>query len=156
MAGASVFTSAQRALLRAVLNRIIPAEGNLPGAGAVGVDETIERATLTSAVLRRTLLDGLAAIEVTAWRTGGNDFITLPEASQDETLRQVERAQASFFGQLVVLAYRGYYLQPRIVQLVGMETRFPQPEGFVLPTFDPRLLDKVKARGPIYRPTEGP
>ena len=155
MPGESVFTPAQRVLLQAVLNRIIPAEGKLPGAGTVGVDETIEGAALASTLLRRTLLDGLAAIEATAWRTGGNDFVALPAAIQDETLRQVEQARSSFFSQLVVLTYRGYYLQPRIVQLVGMETRPPQPDGFTLPTFDVHLLDKVKARGPIYRPTEG-
>lgn len=156
MAGESVFTAAQRVLLQAVLNRIIPAEGKLPGAGAVGVDEAIEGAALASSALRRTLLDGLAAIEVTAWQSGDSDFVALPAAAQDEALRQVERVQSSFFSQLVLLTYRGYYLQPRIVQLVGMETRPPQPDGFALPTFDAHLLDKVKARGPIYRPTQGP
>ncbi len=156
MAAEEVFTPAQRALLRAVLNRIIPAEGELPGAGDLGVDEVVERAAVAAPTLCRTLLDGLTAIEVASWQTGGRDFVELPETAQDEALRQVERAQPIFFNHLIVQTYRGYYVQPKVIQLVGMETRPPQPEGFTLPPFDPRLLRKVEARGPIYRPTEGP
>ncbi|MGH2457871.1 MAG: gluconate 2-dehydrogenase subunit 3 family protein [Chloroflexota bacterium] len=147
----SLFTDEQRALLKAALNRIIPADDRFPGAGDLGGADAIERSTGSSASRRRTLLDGLCQIDLTAWREDDRAFAALPAERQDHVLRLVERASPVFFDRLVALAYRAYYVNPEIVRLVGAPTRPPQPEGYALPPFDPARLENVRKRGPIYR-----
>src|SRR5207302_2921761 len=65
-AAPSVLTEEQRALLDAVLDRLVPANGPVPAAGALGVADSIDRTLGQDAALRRLFFDGLLAIEVTA------------------------------------------------------------------------------------------
>src|SRR4051794_17455194 len=64
----AVLSDEQRALLAAVLDRIVPARDGLAGAGGLGVDASIERTLALTPHLRRLFLEGLAEIAVTAGR----------------------------------------------------------------------------------------
>jgi hypothetical protein len=110
----------------------------------------IER-SLASGAVRRQFLDGLATIDVTSWREADSDFTDLSGERQDTILQSVERAAPEFFDLIVNQTYRGYYVNPKIIALVGAAVRPPQPLGHDLPAFDPKLLEKVRARGPIFR-----
>jgi hypothetical protein len=149
----AILSDPQRDLLRAVLNRLIPAAEQFPGAGDLGVGAVIER-SLTSGAARRQFLDGLVTIDVTSWRVADATFTDLSGEQQDTILQGVERAAPEFFDLLVNQTYRGYYVNPTVIALVGAEARPPQPIGHVLPGFDPTLLAKVRARGPIFRRIE--
>src|SRR5437588_667148 len=59
---------AQEALLTAIVNRIIPADGKHPGAGDLGVAGTIHRTLAASPALLRLFCDGLVEIEVESSR----------------------------------------------------------------------------------------
>ena len=150
----AILSDAQRDLLRAVLDRLIPADDHFPGAGELGIGPVVERSLVNSGTARRRFLEGLATIDVTSWRVADAGFLDLSSEQQDAVLKSVEQAAPEFFDQLVNLTYRGYYVNPTIIGLVGAETRPPQPIGHVLPAFDPALLAKVRARGPIYRPVD--
>lgn len=147
----AVLTADQQAVLRAVLNRIIPAEGDFSGAGDLDVASAVERELTSSSKLRRVLLDGLAEITLAAWRSADGDFAGLSPERQDEVLKTVEQACPSEFDALVASTYRGYYVHPTILRLVGAAKQPPQPEGYALPPFDPSLLENVRQRGPVYR-----
>ena len=151
MTRVDLFTSDQRNLVRAVLDRIIPAEGDRPGAGAIGVADYLERAIAPSPGARRLFLDGLAEIELVASRQAGAAFVGLPGVRQDEILTLVETARPVFFDQLVNRTYEGYYGNPRVLVAIGHDPRPPQPRGYTLPAFDPAVLDQVRARCPIFR-----
>jgi hypothetical protein len=141
-----VLDDAQRLLLGAVLNRIIPARGDLPGAGDLDAGAGIERALGESPRLRRLFLDGLTAIQVLAsWQ-----FVDVDEAMQTAHLRRVEQGHPAFFAALVDHAYRAYYTLPEVQQAVGWN-RPPQPLGHTLPPFDPNLLAQQRARAPFWR-----
>ena len=150
----NVLTSEQRSVLVAILNRIIPAEGVLPGAGDLGLVNFIERSIATSPESRRLFLDGIGEIEVIAWRHGNATFHALTIQQQDEVLTLVETTRPDFFSQLVDRAYQGYYVDPRALAAIGHDPRPPQPLGYTLPAFDPSLLDRVRARGPLFRVVE--
>lgn len=152
MDNGSLFTDEQRALFKAALNRIIPAESALPGAGDLGVADSIERSIQSVASRRRAFLDGLGQIDLTSWRECDRAFSDLSSDRQDHVLRLVEQANPSFFDKLVTYTYRCYYVNSTIVQLVGASPRPPQPEGHALPPFDPSRLANVRKRGPIHRP----
>ena len=154
MANATVFSGRQRELLVAVLNRVIPGEINLPGAGDLGVASAIERNVLDSPRLRRIFAEGLAAIDLAAWQSNDRDFVDLESEQQDTVLKVVERDRPEFFDVLITHTYRAYYVNPRILLALGIEARPPQPNGYHLPAFDETLLDNVRRRGRLFRQTD--
>ncbi|MBV9355485.1 MAG: gluconate 2-dehydrogenase subunit 3 family protein [Chloroflexi bacterium] len=138
----------QRELLRLVLNRIVPARRDLPGAGDLGVGDSIEHTLAVDIRLRRLFLDGLASIATAA----PAPFSDLDAAAQTALLRGVEQQAPAFFAALVDHGYRGYYTQPRVLAAIGLEPRPPQPLGHRLPPFDPELLRQQRDRAPFWRP----
>lgn len=144
-----VLDDSQRLLLRAVLNRIIPSRGDLPGAGDLEAGASIERTLGESPRLRRLFLDGLTAIQVSA----SPQFVEMDEAEQTAHLRRIEQTDPAFFTALVDHTYRAYYTSPSVQQALGWRT--PQPLGHSLPPFDPDLLVQQRARAPFWRRSSG-
>lgn len=151
----SILDGPQRSLLEAVLSRLIPAKGELPGAGGLGIATSIERTLATTPQLRRLLLDGLTAIDLAAARRAPNGFLALNGDARDEVLRQVESEQPTFFAALVNHAYHGYYTHAAVLRqleaTMGYPARPPQPLGHTLPPWDPAILAKQRERAPFWR-----
>ena len=112
--GNRVFTDSQESLIKDVVNRIVPAEGEFPGAGDLGVASHFDAAVGQSARLTKLFLTGLSHIEVVALRSQGKDFGALSPEERDQVLRQVERDQPEFFNALVQHTYNGYYTNPAV------------------------------------------
>lgn len=149
----AVLDADRRALLAAVLDRIIPPHDGLPGAGELGVAGLIERTLAVSPRLRRLFLEGLVEIELASARAADQGFRDLDAEDQDALLQAVEGARPAFFVALVEHAFRGYYGLPRVHEMIGHESRPPQPGGHRLPPFDPALLAKQRDRAPFWRRT---
>lgn len=146
---AIVLDEANRATLRAALNRIIPPNEPLPGAGDL-VLSTLERDVAAVPNLRRAFLDGLRRLDLAAWTSQDRSFADLDPAARDALLRRAESDDAAFFDLLVRQTYVAYYADPRVVAALGLLPA-PQPRGYPLPPFDPSLLDRVRERGEIWR-----
>src|SRR3954451_25007165 len=99
--------------MHAILNRIIPADDSLPGAGDLGLSDFVERQLALVPAVRRMFLDGIAEIALTAWLREDGAFVDLSADRQDRVLRQVEQSWPYFFEQLVGFTYAGYYVDPR-------------------------------------------
>jgi Gluconate 2-dehydrogenase subunit 3 len=152
-----VLTPAQLSLLGAILDRLVPAEGDLPGAGALGGAGEIDAILGARPALRPTLLEALRAIEAQG------DFLALSPEQQDDALRAAERAAKGPFRALVRQAYSAYYSHPAVLRAVGYglpssppsgPPSGPQPAGFPQITqtpFDESRLDAVRQRGPLWR-----
>ena len=151
--GGRVFTEVQGILLKDVINLIVPAEGEFPGAGDLGVVEYLDRVAGESAALTALLLPGLAHIEITASRARGKGFGGLSVEERSQVLRQVEQDHPNFFSALVQQTYNGYYTNPAIYRLVGPEAHDPQPKTGQVSPFNPQLLDDVRKLGRMYRET---
>jgi hypothetical protein len=149
----AILTDEQRALLVAALNCIVPPNGDLPGAGDLGVAEFIERVAADSPAGRRRLIDGLTAIQLAGLRRGAPGFAALDADGQEALLAEIEVTLPLAFGSLVSYAYRGYYTDPRVQTAVGFEPRPPHPRGHDLPVFDAALLERQRQRTPFWRPT---
>jgi len=146
-----VLDEPRRALLRAVLNRIVPARTDLPGAGDLDVGRGIERTLAESTRLRRLFLDGLTEVAVTARQQTGAAFDELEATRQTAVLQTVEQDRPAFFVALVEHTYRGYYTLAAVQRAVGFAPRPPQPLGHQLAPFDPALLDMQRQRAPFWR-----
>ena len=149
---ATILADGERATLVAALNRIVPAHGALPGAGDLGVADTIEQALVEAPSLRRAFIDGLRSIDLA---DGEEGFVALASDEQDSCLRAIEAREATFFATLVEYTYRGYYVLPVVQRAIGLSGEPPQPRGYQLAPFDPALLAIQRRREPFWRRTDG-
>ena len=145
-----ILSAEQRALLAAVMNRIVPAQGEMPAAGDVGIAEFVESVAAGSIEGRRRLLEGLVQIELAAADRGG-DFATLSAEAQTAALRSVEAASVGFFQYLVTQTYRGYYTNETVASLLAY--RAPNRQDYDPLPFDENLLEPARERGQIWVPT---
>lgn len=136
MSGAAV----DQGVLAAVLDRLLPPNGELPGAGSLG---------LGAGIAAEVALPVLGALPA--------GFVALDPAAQTAALQAIEAASPAPFHELVRFAYVAYYRDSRVLarieQATGYPNRPPQPLGYDMEPFDPSLLDVVRARAPHYRDT---
>jgi len=143
----SILSDVQRAMLAAVLNRIVPAAGDMPAAGDLGIAGFVESVAAGSTGKRRTLMDGLVQVELAASERGGS-FAALSEAAQVDAMRAVETSSPGFFQELVTQTYRGYYTDATVCRALGY--RPPNREDYDPLPFDDSLLEPVRQRGQIW------
>lgn len=117
----TVLTEYQRETLRALIDRIIPAD-DFPGGWEAGVGDYLDR---QFAADLRPLIEmyraGLDALAHEARATAGSDFARVAPDAQDEVLRRVEAGDVAtewsvdpseFFRTVVEHAAEGYYGDP--------------------------------------------
>lgn len=135
----SVLSPSQADLLTVVLNRLIPPEGELPGAGDVGVAENIQTFLGEATDSRQPIIDLLH------WLTVRGADATIPDATLDALLGRCEAEMSHAFELVVHLAYSAYYQHPRIRTLLS--EKYPSPSGDDV--LDESALDFVRQQGPI-------
>ena len=145
-----ILSDNQRALLAAALNRIVPAQEEMPAAGDLGIGEFVESVAAGNSTKRRNLLDGLVRIELAAAERGGA-FTSLSTDAQTETLRAVQVTDPEFFQELVTQTYRGYYTNETVFDLLSY--RAPNREDYDPIPFNGSLLEPVRQRGQVWVPT---
>jgi hypothetical protein len=130
-------------VLTAAMDRLIPAIGITPAAGAMGIAAEVEE---RGRVLDRhwagllALLDALPA-----------DFSGLSSEQQDDALRSFEGEDPTHFGLALDLIYTVYYMQPWAHHRLGWHGRTPQPDGNTLEPFDQAVLETARKRAPLWR-----
>ena len=146
----SVLTAAQRAIVDAVLNLIVPpsADGRLPGAAEVGVPAFL---VAEAADALPALCEELDELERRARARFARGFAAL-EARERGSLLGETRAQApAFMSRLAMETLACYYQHDRVLEGLGLEARAPYPKGYEVVPGDLSLLAPVRARGKIYR-----
>lgn len=137
------------AQLDAVLDTIIPARGELPGAGTLGLANAVMTDAKTSGHLDdiAKVLEALPA-----------DFAALDPSARESVLRDIERSAPQAFAMVVNMVYTAYYTQPKVLAGISERTGYnpgpPQPSGYTLAPFDDGLLAPVRDRGPLWRSDE--
>jgi hypothetical protein len=151
---AGLFGGEKRGLLAQVLDAIIPPgpDGTLPGAGELGVADSVERALGEQPELGALAAQGLSTIDALARSRNPQGFAALSREDRASVLREVEGREPAFFGAMVLFTYIGYYTHPRVVERLGLRPH-PQPDGYELEPGDlDTLLQDVRARSPkLYR-----
>ena len=145
------FSEEQAALAAEVLDRIVPGRDGFPGAGELGVAQHVSGVAASNPDLGRLFQDGLASIESASREAHSAAFADLADDQKVEVLRTVEAGSPQFFAMLVRHTYAGYYSDSRVIELLGLEARPPQPLGFDLDPFDPSMVEKVRERGKVWR-----
>ena len=144
-----LLTDNQKLLLIQVFNRLIPSEGNLPAAGALGLHDNLEANIARSQNSIRVFLEGLVQIEVTAIREKDQDFLALPASDQDSVISAVQKSNPVFFTDLRRHCYNNYYTHPTVQELIGYSRS--EPHEYRPEPFDKSLLEPQRNRQPFWR-----
>ncbi len=145
-----ILSNEQRALLASILNRVVPATGEMPAAGDLGIGDFVASIAEGKTATRRRLLETLVQIELAATDRGG-DFASLSADSQTDALRAVQSAAPENFQYLVTQTYRGYYTNETVTGLLSYSP--PNREDYDPLPFDETLVEPVRQRGQIWVPT---
>jgi hypothetical protein len=145
-----VFSPAQRQLLDAVLDRIIPPQENRPGAGTVGVGDFVESVAVGEPGLIRMFVQGLATIEIAAAEQGPGGFASLSTEGRDAALKATEHSHPDFFDQLVLQVYNGYYTNLTVFDAIGYTLPSSPEPGGKLALMDETLLEAQRQRAPFW------
>ena len=146
-----IFSQEQHILLTAVLNRLVPAEGNMPGAGDLGLGRFVEDAVASKPEMVKLFSRGLSEIEIAGSSAGA--FGQCRPSEQDAVLKSVEQRETEFFEELVRQAYNGYYTNARVFEAIGFSPQSAAP-GATPALLDESLLDKQRQRAPFWTPTD--
>ncbi|MDE2867208.1 MAG: gluconate 2-dehydrogenase subunit 3 family protein [Chloroflexota bacterium] len=144
---AHILTPEELALLTLVQDELVPAYGDLPGAGTLGGALTVDAYLAERPWLRRPVLTALRAVEAAA---GETPFAELDSGGRVGILRRVEGEDPEAFTELVKQTYNAYYTRPDVQASLGIDGP-PQPLGFELPAFDESRLARVQAMGKLWR-----
>jgi hypothetical protein len=136
-------TEAERGAMRAIMDRLVPPVGDLPGAGAMGLLSEVEMMAARHRPFHRALLRMLEDVAADAFSQTG--------PAQDSAIRAFERAEPAVFKTVLEVVYLAYYGDERVHRRIGWRTGPVQPRGFTLPPFDEAILETARQRAPFWR-----
>jgi hypothetical protein len=142
-------TNVDHALLSAILDRLIPAVGDVPAAGHMGLTEEIVR---LSGQQKRFQEEFESAMSMFA--DFSPDFASLQGVHQDDVIRKYEAANSDLFASILTISYIVYYKDERVHNRLGWSSKTPQPDGNEMEPWDESVLDKMRTREPFWRQVE--
>jgi hypothetical protein len=147
----SGLAQAERELLRAAMDQIIPAGDGMPAASAVGGVDYLDRLARQAPDLRADLETSLTALQQLCRQQLGKDFTAISQEDQLEALKRLEKQQPVTFASLRDYVYESYYTQPQVWKLIGYEFYPTNAGGPKMKPFDESVLAKVKKMPKLYR-----
>jgi hypothetical protein len=148
----SGFDREQTDALLAAMDAIIPAEGGMPSASAVGGGRYLEQLAQSEPLIKSKLEGSLEALNQVSLKFFNSEFSALPQEKKIEALKQLEsQAAPELFADLRNYVYESYYTQPQVWKLIGYEFYPTNHQGPHLNPFDETVLSQVKKMGKLYR-----
>ena len=146
MSAESLLTAAQRDDLRAIAAIMIPAskEFDLPGA-----DDRMIQSDIIATLGRDAVLVGQALDELA--RLAGSPLDALDPERREAVAIKLRASGGAAVAALTRVVLQCYYRDDRVVVSLGLEARPPHPQGHLLEDGDWSLLDRVRARPPMWR-----
>jgi hypothetical protein len=137
-------TDAERAVLQAVMDRLVPPVDELPGAGTMGLLDKVEAMAGAHPPFHFALIALLGGLPA-------GSFAARVAADQDKAISRFETAHPAVFNAVLEVVYLAYYADPRVHGRIGWAGGPLQPGGFALPPFDETILEKARQRQPFWR-----
>ena len=132
----------------ALLNLVIPprVDGNLPGAGTLGLAPAVAAALRADKLLGPLVEVGAEAVRAAALSEHPEGLPAMTPQGGTELLK----AQLSAHPVLIMGILRhlcpAYYQQPQVLEAIGDQPRPPFPDGYDVEPTDAELLEKLRAR----------
>ena len=134
-----IFDAEERSLLAGLADILIPSGDGLPPASDAGVaGEGLDQVL----AFRPDLGAGLKKLLGQAANRNSEEFVA-----------QLRSSDPAGYGLLTELVPAAYFLNPQVREKLGYHGQGPRPIDARTDALDESLLQAVKNRGPIYRPT---
>jgi hypothetical protein len=144
------FTADEKHALALLVEMVIPPSETygVPGAGDPLILDTI-----VSDAGRRTprLFKALTTLDEIAQESCGVGFAGLSVEQRGGVVDSFRESHPGVSNLIAILTTQCYYRDDRVMIALGMETRPPHPEGYVVEQGDWSLLDPVRKRAAFYR-----
>jgi hypothetical protein len=132
--------------LKTVMDVLIPAVDDLPGAGGLDLISELQRMSDQHNKFTGIIDHAVKYI-----------FSNIP-ADHDQSshkmievgIRALEQDNPELFGLFIEIIYLAYYSDPRVHLRIGWKTGPLQPEGHPMPPWDESILETVRKRDPLW------
>ncbi|HKU24706.1 MAG TPA: gluconate 2-dehydrogenase subunit 3 family protein [Candidatus Sulfotelmatobacter sp.] len=143
--------SDKHALLRAVIDEIIPAGNGMPAASDAGVLTYLERLADQNPDFGKRLDQSLVSIEDLSQSRFHKKFLRVAVRQRMPILQKMEKLHPDSFSFLRDYTYEGYYTQPKIWSLMGYQFKPTNGGAPHMKPFDESVLAQVRTRPKYYR-----
>ena len=130
--------------MTALLDEMIPPEGDIPGAGSLELMPAIEAMLEPTPEVREPIEAGLSAIRVAALDRDPGGLPALDADGRLEVINGVLDKDPALMPLLQMFVYLVYYQNPKVLQAHGLTGRPPFPEGRDIDATDESLLKKLR------------
>jgi hypothetical protein len=137
--------------LIALVDQIIPAAMDMPAASESGALAYFELLAETESALTDSLQAAVRETDALSRMRSSKSLSALVQDQRREVVAAFAEANQDLFARVRTYVYEGYYLQPKVWDLLGYE---PYPTGGGGPDmtpFNPARLDRVRAAALGYR-----
>ncbi len=135
--------------MKALLDLVIPPSlsGELPGAGALGLEPAVATALQADPLLGPLVEAGAQAVREAGLTQHPEGLSGMtPQAGTKVVETQLTSSHPLLIMGLARYLYPAYYQHPRVLEGIGEPPRPPFPEGFDVEATDAGLLEKLQAR----------
>ncbi len=134
--------------MKALLDLVIPPSesGDLPGAGALGLSETVVAAIEADPAICPLVEAGVQAVWEAALSQHADGLPGLTAEAGTKVVQAQLTAHPFFLLGLLRYLYPAYYQHPQVLEGIGEPSRPPFPKGFGVEPTDAELLEKLQAR----------
>ena len=133
-------------VLSALLDRLIPAVDNLPGAGEMGLVPEVVRLSG-----QQERFSALFSRAMASFVSRNPTFESLTGEEQDEAIRSFEAESPRQFSVILKISYIAYYKDPTVHERIGWDGNNPQPDGNEMIPWDESVLENIRKREPFWR-----
>ena len=142
------FTDRQKEALQFIVNMVIPAVNELPGA----IDKDILPGILKLMGENLGFVEQvIIVIEESAGQIHENGFSGLNKSEKERVVNKFRSFEPELARFLQVCVVSCYYKDPRVMQSLELDVRPPHPGGYAVESTDWSLLDPVRTMDKIYR-----
>ena len=133
---------------KALFDLVIPpsTSGDLPGAGALGLEPAVATALQADPLLGPMVEMGAQAVREAALTEHPEGLPGMVAKDGTKVLEAQLTAHPFLMMGMLRYLYPAYYQHPRVLEGIGEAPRPPFPEGFDVEATDAELLEKLRAR----------
>ena len=148
------FLSTKHPTLIKVMDLLIPAVDNLPGAGSMGLIIELEKLCKKYEIVYFSIKRIINAIELDPISRANGSFLFMDEEKQIEILETIELNLSEDFSIFLNGIYSIYYMDKNVKKRIDWEYNSIQPQGFEIKPWNESILDEIKKRKPFWKDPE--
>ena len=135
----------------ALLNLVIPpsVDGNLPGAGTLGLAAAVADALRDDKLLGPLVEGGVEAVRAAALSEHPEGLPAMTPQGGTELLKAQLPAHPVLIMGILRHLCPAYYQRPQVLEAIGDQPRPPFPDGYDVEPTDAELLESLRARRPV-------